>query len=378
MRILHLIDSSGVYGAERVLLYLAREQQRQGHQPVLGSITRPDARQPLIEVLAATWGIPVQPIRIAPRPSPAVIRTLLGTITALQADVVHSHGYKANILLGPLPRRRRGPMLATLHGWTGGRPFSAMWMYERIERWAALPRIESLVVVTRGMLNLAALSRVDPARRHVIENGIPSRERRLADLAALKVADLPSAVSGFIQRRPTLVAIGRLAPEKGFAILIEAFARSLGGGAGAHQLLIIGDGPQRAALDARIAALGLTERIRLAGYVEGADRALADAAGFVMSSLTEGMPLVVLEAMQWDVPVIATSVGAIPQLLDQGRRGRLVAPGNAAALADALKEWASAGVKPRGGVELAAAAVSDHYTSARMEREYSAAYGAIA
>ena len=120
--------------------------------PLLGSIARPGARQPQIEVLAAAWGIPVQPIRIAPRPSPAVIRTLLGTIAALQADVVHSHGYKANILLGPLPRRRRGPMLATLHGWTGGRPFSAMWMYERIERWA-LPRIESLVVVTPGMLS---------------------------------------------------------------------------------------------------------------------------------------------------------------------------------------------------------------------------------
>jgi glycosyltransferase involved in cell wall biosynthesis len=377
MRILHLIDSGGVYGAERVLLYLAREQQRQGHHPVVGSIARPGARQPQIEVLAAAWGIPVQPIRIARRPSPAVIRTLLGTIAALQADVVHSHGYKANILLGPLPRRRRGPMLATLHGWTGGGPFSAMWMYERIERWA-LPRIESLVVVTPGMLSLAALSRVDPARRHVIENGIPSREARLADLAALKVADLPSAVSGFIQRRPTLVAIGRLSPEKGFAILIEAFARTFDAAPASHQLLIIGDGQQRALLEEQIATLGLSERVHLAGYVEGADRALEGAAGFVMSSLTEGMPLVLLEAMQWNVPILATSVGAIPELLDQGRRGRLVAPGSVAALANALKEMASAGALLNGGVELAAGAVSDHYTSARMEREYSAAYGAIA
>jgi glycosyltransferase involved in cell wall biosynthesis len=377
MRILHLIDSGGVYGAERVLLYLAREQRRQGHHPVLGSIALPGARQPQIEVLAAAWGIPVEPIRIARRPSPAVIRTLLGTIASLQSDLVHSHGYKANILLGPLPRRRRGPMLTTLHGWTGGSPFSAMWMYERIERWV-LPRIESLVVVTRSMLSLAALSRVDPARRHVIENGIPSRERRLADLAAFKFADLPASVSTFMQRRPTLVAIGRLSPEKGFAILIEAFARSCGGATGSHQLLIIGDGPQRALLEGQIRTSGLAERIRLAGYMEGADRALADAAGFVMSSLTEGMPLVLLEAMQWKVPILATSVGAIPELLDQGRRGRLVAPGNVAALADALKEMAAGGVSLRGGVELAAAAVCDHYTSARMEREYSAAYGAIA
>ena len=75
----------------------------------------------------------------------------------------------------------------------------------------------------------------------------------------------------------------------------------------------------------RIAVLGLSAAVCLGGYVEGADRLLAHAAGFVMSSLTEGMPLVLLEAMQWRVPILATSVGAIPELLDEGRRGRLAA-----------------------------------------------------
>ena len=377
MRILHLIDSGGVYGAERVLLYLAREQQRQGHHPLLGSIARPGAPQPQIEVLAEAWGIPVEPIRIAPRPSPKVVRTLLGTIGALKADLVHSHGYKANILLGPLPRRRRGPMLATLHGWTGGRPLSAMWVYEHIERWA-LPRIDSLVVVTRPMLTLPALQHVDPMRRSVIENGIPPREARLAEMAALNVGELPRSVSQFMQRAPTLVAIGRLSAEKGFDILIEAFARTRGSATEKRQLLIIGEGPQRAHLDMRISALGLREHVLLAGYVDAADRTLERAAGFVMSSLTEGMPLVLLEAMQWNVPIVATAVGAIPELLAQGQRGGLVPPGDVAALATALREMVVPGSAVRGSVALAAAAVSGHYTSARMEREYSAAYGAIA
>ena len=377
MRILHLIDSGGVYGAERVLLYLAREQQRQGQQPILGSIARPGARSPQIEGHADAFGIPVVPIRIAPRPSPAVIRTLLGTIGAAKADVLHSHGYKANILLGPVARRRRGPMLATLHGWTGGRPFSAMWMYECVERWA-LPRIDSLVVVTRAMLALPALRRVQPARCHVIENGIPSRETRLADMVSMQVPELPASITSYMRRAPTLVAIGRLSGEKGFGILIDAFARCRKSDAETRQLLIIGEGPQRTALEAQIEALGLREHVMLAGYVEGADRALAGAVGFVMSSLTEGMPLVLLEAMQWNVPILATAVGAIPDLLAQGQRGSLVPPGSVTALADALQLMAAQASALRGSAKLAAAAVSGEYSSARMEREYRAVYGEIA
>src|SRR5450432_1160775 len=98
MRILHLIDSGGVYGAERILLYLAREQQRTGHEPILGSMSRPGAGQTALEALASAWDVPVVPIRIDSRPTPRVIRTLLGHAQALSIDVLHSHGYKANIL----------------------------------------------------------------------------------------------------------------------------------------------------------------------------------------------------------------------------------------------------------------------------------------
>src|SRR4029077_10968835 len=105
-----------------------------------------------------------------------------------------------------------------------------------------------------------------------------------------------------------------------------------------HQLLIVGEGPQRQALADCIESLKLAHEVRLAGYVDGADRLLGGAAGFVMSSLTEGMPLVLLEAMQWRVPILATSVGAIPELLDFGKRGQLVPPGSVEALTDGLRQ----------------------------------------
>jgi len=376
MRILHLIHSEGVYGAELILLYLAREQQQRGHEPFVGSIRDPGTHQTPFEAVAHSWGLRVVPIRIAPRPTPRVVRSLLRTVRQVAPDVLHSHGYKPNILLGFLPRRLRGPMLTTLHGWTGAPTFSALWLYERLDR-LSLRRIDSVVVVTRRMLELSALQGVHATRRHVIENGIPPREVRFADLEIRGAAPLPNELVEFTARQPTLVAIGRLSPEKGFTLLLEAFARARSQSAQTPQLLIVGEGPERQALANRIAALRLTGIVRLAGYVDGADRLLARAAGFVMSSLTEGLPLVLLEAMQWRVPILATAVGAIPELLDEGRRGRLVAPNDLTALTDALQSLIAGESRSDEAIASACQAVSGCYTSERMAEKYLAAYAAI-
>lgn len=372
MRILHLIHSEGVYGAELILLYLAREQQRAGHEPFIGSMRDPGTPQTALEARAAAWGLRVVPIRIAPRPTPGVIRKLLRTISEHKPDVLHSHGYKADILLGPLPRRVRGPMLATLHGWTGGHLFSRKRLYESLDR-LALRRLDAVVVVTRSMLVLPALRRIKEARRRVVENGIPPLADRLLDAGSTA---LPATLVNFAMRSPTLVAIGRLSAEKGFTQLVQAFARARAEGGSHHQLLIVGEGPERARLTSRIDALGLRDVVLLAGYVEGADRLLSEAAGFVMSSFTEGMPLVLLEAMQWRVPILATAVGAIPEILDAGRYGRLVAPNDLGALTEGLNAMMS--VDSDAQVEAAHHLVSERLTSERMSRGYLAAYEAIA
>jgi len=373
MRILHLIDSGGVYGAERILLYLAREQQQRGHQPIIGSIARPGIAETPLEATARSWSLPVESIRIPRQPTPAVIRALLGVRQDVKADLLHSHGYKANILLGPLPRRLRGPMLATLHGYTGTLRLSALWVYEHLDR-IALRRLDSVVVVTRGMLELPAVRAIAPAKRCLIENGIPTLETRLADLAAGYVP-LPRNLVELTRRRPTLVAIGRLSAEKGFAGLIEAFGRANRARGDTHQLLIVGEGPERAALAKSIAALGLDEGVTLAGYVAAADRLLETAAGFVMSSFTEGMPLVLMEALQWGVPILATSVGAIPELLHDGRAGALVPPHDVEALARGL-----AAIMARTAAAAAEARVSglpSHFSSGRMADDYLRLYEAI-
>jgi glycosyltransferase involved in cell wall biosynthesis len=160
---------------------------------------------------------------------------------------------------------------------------------------------------------------------------------------------------------------------------LEAFAVAQAQTGWQHQLLLAGDGPLRDLLQRRIGMLGLNQSVRLAGYVAGADRLLGHAAGFVMSSLTEGMPLVLLEAMQWRVPILATSVGAIPQLLEDGVRGRLIAPYDLAALTRGLQDLmgGTTDVLER-AVASAHQAVTDRYSSARMAAEYLSLYGEIA
>ena len=339
MRILHLIHSEGVYGAERILLYLAREQQRRGHQPVIGSIGPLGVGPKEIEVTAKSSGLTVVPIRVASRPTPGVIRSLLRTVHNIAPDVLHSHGYKADILLGFLPRRVRGPMLTTLHGWTTYGKLDAVWLYERLDR-ISLRRIDAVVVVAPQMLQLAALRRIARERLHLIENGIPPLAERRADLAARGVTALPPELIAFMARRPTVVAIGRLSREKGIDVLLEAFAQA----ARQHpsQLLIVGEGPEREALQRQVHRLNLADTVRISAYLEGADRLLEHAAGFVMSSLTEGMPLVLLEALQWGVPILATRVGAIPGLLEGLPRAQLVAPADPGALAAALERLPAA------------------------------------
>jgi glycosyltransferase involved in cell wall biosynthesis len=375
MKILHLIHSEGVYGAELILLYLARELMTLGHEPIIGSIRDPGTASTDFEDMAVAWGLPVVRIRIAPRLTPGTIRSLLRTIRGMSPDLLHSHGYKPNILLGLLPRKWRGPMICTLHGWTYPRPFTALWLYQLVDR-VCLRGLDQVVMVGHHMRQLTAMRSLSSRKCTVIENGIPSLQARLEDYSAMRVQPLPAAFADFVRRAPTIVAIGRLSPEKGFDVLIEAFAQTCSRGM-RYQLAIVGEGPQQAQLEAQIAHLALADRVLMSGYVAGADRVLERAAGFVMSSFTEGLPLALLEAMQWRAPIVATTVGAIPDVLDHGAGGWLVAPGDAAALCNALLQLMSGSADAVQKSTVSLQRVSERYSSSRMAEEYANLYRRI-
>jgi glycosyltransferase involved in cell wall biosynthesis len=133
------------------------------------------------------------------------------------------------------------------------------------------------------------------------------------------------------------VIIARLYPEKNHRLLLAAFA-DVAARLGKARLLIAGDGIEREAIEAEIHRLGLADRVRMLGVRRDVARILAAADVFVLSSDREGLPIAVLEAMAAAKPVIATAVGDLPSVVGDGVTGRIVAPGDRAALAEAMIE----------------------------------------
>jgi colanic acid/amylovoran biosynthesis glycosyltransferase len=134
-----------------------------------------------------------------------------------------------------------------------------------------------------------------------------------------------------------ILAVGRLVPVKGHAVLLEALARLMRSGIDA-ELTIVGDGPLRPSLEALARDLQLAPRVHFAGRVGQDDIMLfyADADVFALSSMAEGIPVVLMEAMAAQLPVVAPRIHGIPELVEDGRHGLLVGRGRSDELAEAL------------------------------------------
>jgi len=162
-----------------------------------------------------------------------------------------------------------------------------------------------------------------PQKLRVIPNGV----------------DLPKFNSTHRRSRPkdvfTWVAIGRLVPQKDFLTLIEAFKR-VADVFPRSSLEIVGDGPLRKKLEDKSRDMGIENKVRVAGICESIPALLARANALVLSSVWEGMPNVILEAMAAGLPVVATDVGGVQELVTDGENGFLVPPKNSVALADAM------------------------------------------
>lgn len=143
------------------------------------------------------------------------------------------------------------------------------------------------------------------------------------------------AVAALRGRPPTLVSVGRLHFPKDFVTLVKALAAL---DPGACRARIVGEGPDREAIEAEIARAGLGGSIELTGARDDVPEILAGADLFVLSSLSECLPISILEAMASGLPVVASDVGGVGELVGEGRTGRLVPASDPAALATALSE----------------------------------------
>jgi glycosyltransferase involved in cell wall biosynthesis len=266
----------------------------------------------------------VVPVPTAPTPALRTARRALRAAAA-GADVVHAHGLKAGWLatLSGLD----APLVVTVHNLVldeaAGRTARVLRVLEgRLPRRAA-----AVVAVSPGIAERFAGLRGAERVRVVRPVGPPPVPRRPAEKVR---ADL-----GVAPDTPLVVAVARLHPQKDLPTLVLA-AGWLRGRVPGVRVVVVGEGPDRAPLTDLIAELGLEDTVLLAGPSDDAADELAAADVVAMCSLWESGPLVVAEALALGRPVVATPVGFVPDLIDDGVSGRLVRVGDADALARAL------------------------------------------
>lgn len=335
LKILHLIDSGGLYGAEHMLLELVAEQRRQGLEPLILSAGIPDMEEKPIEAEARRRGLPVLPFRMRAGLNFSKGMEILRFAQREGFDVLHSHGYKFNILLGMIPRWfRRLPLVTTMHGYVGADRWSRLDLYRRLER-RLLGGLDGVVFVSRAMMRNPPLSEIRVRKSAVIYNGIDvqSLEQLAGSKQALSLQELfPTLDPGDF----VLGAIGRLSEEKGFAQLIRVFARLSLRHAGLR-LVIIGEGGLRDSLQNEIDRLGISGLARLAGFVHPVYRVMRELDGIVMPSVSEGLPITLLEVCALRKPIVASRTGGIPEVLEHYAAGLMVEPGDPSALESAIE-----------------------------------------
>lgn len=185
----------------------------------------------------------------------------------------------------------------------------------------------------------------------------------------------PIARCGGIRHVGTLA---RLHPVKGLDVLVDALALLHGTDVPHIEATIVGDGPERAALERRVADRGLSGRVHFVGHRDDVAAALSAMDVFVLPSRSEAFPNALIEAMASSLPVIATAVGGVPELVDDGRNGLLVPPGDPDRLAAAIREMVRHPDRARAMGRRARAEVVQRYSFDRMVARFEALYLEVA
>jgi glycosyltransferase involved in cell wall biosynthesis len=336
VKVLHIIDSLGPGGAERMLVTNLR------HLPALGVDSEVCALQerdgnPIAAEIAAL-GVPVRTLtirRLRQRDAYAQVRA---AIAAADPDIVHTHLEFADVLGTVAARRLRIPTISTQHVIGTPAPRTKAALRFRLSAWVLRRYGHRVIAVSEGArLHHLETARLAPGRIITIHNGIevgrfanvpPGTRERVRDEFGI-APNAPLIVTVAVLRRPKGIqhALGALA-------LLRRHHPTV-------RYLVVGDGPHRAALEQLAAEHGLEKTVVFAGSRADVPDMLAAGDVFLLPSLTEALPTVLAEAAAAGLPIVATTVGGIPEMAVHGSSAVLVAPADEPALADALSRLIS-------------------------------------
>jgi len=323
MLILHVVAPGDVGGLERVVALLALGQARSGEDVhVAAVLDRANGRHPLLDTLGG-GGVTTHPIVLPGRAYWRERAAVLELCRGLRPAVVHTHGYRPDVVDAGVARGLGIPIVTTVHGFTGGGWKNRL--YERLQR-RAYRRFDAVVAVSRPLVAALVRGGVPRHRVHWVQNAWQETGPRLDRSVARRALGLPE--DGFV-----VGWAGRLSHEKGPDVFLDALAHLTDLPVSVSML---GNGQEHGALAARARELGVERYIRWHGLVPNAGRRFAAFDVFVLSSRTEGTPIVLFEAMAMGVPIVAARVGGVPDVVSPAEAA-LVAPADPGALAAAIR-----------------------------------------
>jgi glycosyltransferase involved in cell wall biosynthesis len=319
IRLLLVVDSLEVGGAERQVVDLAGALRRKGYGITVACSVAGDLSGALEEE-----GVPVRPLlkRLAKRRlSLAYAWRLRRLLKGEQFDLVHAHIYASIAAAAIATLETDVPLVITEHTEASWQDWRARW----VSRWVYRRAARIIAVSTPIRRRLIERDDVHPDLITIVPNAVAS--------ASEPHADAPLQTE--LRERPLVGVVARLQPEKGVASFLKAAARVAPQFPEAH-FVVAGDGPIRQELVALTEDLDLGSRVHFLGFRSNASALMRSLDVLVAPSLTEGSPLVTLEAMAAGVPVVASAVGGIPDQIRHDKDGLLVPPGDTDALGNAL------------------------------------------
>jgi len=363
VKVLQLISSGGYYGAENMLLNLCASQHKSGCENSLMLFYNVHAPNVEFYERARRRGLTVRMVHCQGRADWRAVRQIEECIQEDGIQLLHTHGYKAD-LYGYVAARRSGkPIVATCHNWVGGT--AALGIYNRLDR-MALKRFQGLAAVSDSVAQRLLDSGVAAKKIRTIANGI--------DVGPFERAR-PLPVFEFDGNK-VVGMVARLDLQKGFEYLLRA-TRELCAAFPALKVVIVGEGPDRQAIESMVQRFGLQSNVILAGQHSHMPEIYAAMDIFVLPSLNEGLPMTILEAMAASRPVVATRVGAIPKVIKDGETGLLVSPGDADGLQNALERLLTDSDLGRRLGSAGHDWVSRNYTSEAMALKYRQMYDEV-
>ena len=329
-RVLHFIESGGIYGAESVIINLSREMAAGGdYEPVVGCIVQRDDEAVDLVRVAASMGVEAHCITIANWRVLLDLPLAARLMRRLRIDMIHCHGYKPTVFAYLIAKLARVRVMATCHLWfiDTNAPFKmrALIAVEKL----LYRHFRAVVAVSEQIRDILLTAGADAARVHLIRNGIVLSDY---DFAARATASPEDDIC--------VLNVARLTEQKAQRDLIAAAVHVKAAGA-KLKIVIVGEGELRSELQQQIAAENVGDVVSLLGFRSDIAELLRRTDIFTLPSLDEGMPISLLEAVAARVPVVVTDVGDISKLIADGVSGVIVKPRDPAGLASAILALAS-------------------------------------